>query len=180
MTKKKDPTITKSEANRRSSLKLKLKKEGIFSEESRLKMQETRKKQEQAAKKQKSKYMLPYLKVVYLHYHLKTKEYFWCGHGNWSRPYKNGNRHESWKKYIKENGNNYEVIIVQAGLKKEFALWLEIQITKQLGTIHSKDGPLLNKIGNGKGTNQTEEFKQNVSKGITEWHRLRRARKMAP
>ena len=142
-------------------------------------MTETRREQGQKHRKRKSMYVLPHLKVVYLHYHLKTKEYFWCGHGTWLRPYKNGNRPDLWKNYIKKHGNDYEVIIVQAGLTKEYALWLEVQITRQLGTIYSKDGPLLNKIGIGKGTKQTDEFKEHVSKGIKEWHRLRRARKMA-
>ena len=74
MTKKKDPTISKSEANRRSSLTLKKYQKGIFSTESRLKMAETKRKQGEAHRKRKSMYVLPHLKVVYLHYHLKTKE----------------------------------------------------------------------------------------------------------
>ena len=152
---------------------------GIFSEEARSKMRETKRKQGQLHRSRTSMYVLPSLKVVYIHYHLKTKEYFWCGHGGWRRPYKNGNRSDAWKNYIKEHGKNYEVIIVQAGLTKEFALWLEIQLTKQLGTIQSGNGPLLNRIGAGKNTKQTEQFKQNVSKGITEWHRRRKAGKMA-
>ena len=178
MTKKKDPTISKSKANQKASLKLKALNQGIFSKESKLKMKETKIKQGQLHRKRKSMYVLPHLKLVYLHYHLETKEYFWCGHGNWKRPYKNGNRSNAWKEYIKKHGSNYEVIIVQAGLKKEFALWLETQLTKQIGTIQLKDGPLLNKIGTGKNIKQTEEFKANVRKGIIEWHRLRKAQQM--
>jgi hypothetical protein len=167
MTKKKNPLISKSEANRCSALQLKEEKRGMFSEESRLKMQKTRSTQGLKARLRNPLYVLPHLKVVYLHYHLKTNEFFWCGQGNWKRPYKTGNRTKYWKEYIEKRGSNWEVCIVQSGLNKEMAWWLEKNLTIQIGTIHNQTGTLLNHDGKHGLTKQSE---QKISRAIKQWH----------
>jgi len=176
MTKKKNPNLTRSQANQLAAIEQKKAKTGIFSEAARLKMTETRRQQGLEQRKRSSKYMLPHLKVVYLHRHLKTKEYFWCGHGTWLRPYKTGNRTKAWKDYIAKHGKEYEVIIVQAGLTKEYALWLEVQLTNQLGTVQAGTGTLLNAVGTSKGTKRSNQFKQNVKNGITQWWARRKTK----
>lgn len=175
MTKKKDPLISKSEANRRSSLELRDQKLGIFSDASRLKMKHTRSLQGARARLRNPLHVLPHLKVVYLHYHLKTNEFFWCGQGTWRRPYKTGNRTKHWKNYIKEHGTDWEVCIVQSGLDKEMAWWLEKSLTTQIGTIHRQTGPLLNHEGKHGVTKQSETTKQKISKSIKEWHGQRKS-----
>lgn len=175
MTKKKDPLISKSEANRRSALELKNQKLGIFSDEARAKMQHTRSLQGAKVRLRNPLHVLPHLKVVYLHYHLKTNEFFWCGQGTWKRPYKTGNRTKHWKDYIEKNGANWEVCIVQSGLDKEMAWWLEKNLTNQIGTIHNQTGPLLNHEGKHGVTKQSEVTKRKISKAIKEWHGQRKS-----
>jgi hypothetical protein len=174
MTKKKDPTITKSEACRNASLSLQSKGKGVFSKESRDKMRCAKIESGRKQKLRNPKHAIPHLKVVYLHYHRKTREYFWCGHGHWSRPTRTSNRTKLWKDYVSLHGPDWEVITFQSGINAEMAWWLEKNLTRQIGTVHDESGPLLNHDGKRGCTKQSNEFRQKVSKSITEWHKRRK------
>ena len=138
-------------------------------------MRQTKLKQGAVQRGRNPKYVLPNKKVVYLHYHNVTKEYFWCGHGNWRRPTVTSNRTKLWKEYVAKHGPDWEVIRVQTGVDSEFAWWFEKSLTAQIGNIHNGTGTLLNHDGKRGCTKQSEEFKQKVSASITEWHRRRKS-----
>ena len=146
----------------------------MFSQEAREKSSEARRERARQQRLRNPLYSLPGLKVVYLHYHRKTGEYFWCGHGNWKRPYKAGNRTSLWKQYIEKHGKDWEVVIVQSGLDKEVAWWLEKSITVHIGTIHDQQGSLLNHDGKRGSSKKSEEFKQRVRVSVARWHSRRR------
>ena len=141
------------------------------------KMTATRKRQGEIQRSRNPKHALPNKKVVYLHYHNETKEFFWCGHGNWARPSRTSNRTKLWKDYVAKHGPNWEVIKVQTGVDSEVAWWLEKHLTAQIGNIHDGTGPLLNHTGKRGIVRQTTESCAKISESITIWHAQRKTLK---
>lgn len=174
MSKKRNPLLSKAEACRESALVLQEMGQGIFSTESREKMRQSKLAAGRVQRLRNPKHAIPHLKVVYLHYHRKTQEYFWCGHGSWSRPTRTSNRTKLWKDYVSKHGSDWEVIIVQSGLEPDMAWWVEKNLTLQIGTVHKGSGTLLNHDGKRGCSQQTDEFREKVSTSITEWHRKRK------
>jgi hypothetical protein len=146
----------------------------LVTQESINKMIATKRRQGEIQRARSPKHVLPDKKIVYLHYHNVTKEFFWCGHGNWARPTRTSNRTKLWKDHVAEHGPDWEVIRVQTGVDPEFAWWFEKNLTAQIGNIHDGTGPLLNHTGKRGKNHHTPEECAKISESITVWHAQRR------
>ena len=139
------------------------------------KMKATKLRQGETQRARNPKHALPDKKVVYLHYHQKTQEFFWCGHGNWARPGRTSNRSIIWKDYVARNGSDWDIVLFQTGLDKDIAWWLEKHLTLQIGSVHDRTGPLLNHTGKRGMGYHTQKTKEKISESIREWHKQRNA-----
>lgn len=108
--------------------------------------------------------------VVYLHKNEKTKEVFYVGIGNPSRPWYKY-RSQEWKDYTKEN--NYSTHIVASDLSRDEAESMETSLIKQYGRKDLGLGLLINKTDGGAGlrgyvwSDKTKEYRSKRMVGNT-------------
>lgn len=94
-------------------------------------------------------------KCVYLHRNPKTQEIFYVGIGNETRPRDKNGRSSSWKKYVKKNG--YEVDIIMKGLSLRKAMSEEKRLIKLYGRKCKGEGNLVNIDSGGQGLGRTNK-----------------------
>jgi len=90
-------------------------------------------------------------KCVYLHRNPKSQEVFYVGIGNETRPKDKNGRSSAWKKYVKKNG--FEVDIIMKGLSPKKAMSEEKRLIKLYGRKCKGEGNLVNIDSGGQGVN---------------------------
>ena len=92
-------------------------------------------------------------KCVYLHKNPTTGEVFYVGMGRECRAYNFRDRSKDWKKYVRLN--SIEVDIIHKGLSFEEAAKIEIELIKKYGRKDLGQGSLTNGSDGGEGSNKT-------------------------
>jgi hypothetical protein len=106
------------------------------------------------------------IKIVYKHTDKKTLVPFYIGSGLPCRAKDFWTRKDSWKNYVKENGNPI-VEILHSGLSTDEAIELERKEILKIGRLVDNTGPLLN-IMLGRSRCETTKVKiSNSTRGVS-------------